>query len=105
MPRLHLERLRVRDLRNLEQVDFEPAPRVNVVTGNNGQGKTSLLEAVYFAATSRSFRTHRPGELLRHGATLASARARFVEVDGDLPPIGREQVAAIEGKACSVLLD
>src|SRR5262245_19930953 len=105
MPRLLLERLRVRDLRNIEQVDFEPAPRVTVIAGNNGHGKTSLLEAIYFAATSRSFRTHRPAELVRHGAGVASAAARFVEhVDG-LPPLAREQTAAVEGKACVVRID
>src|SRR5262245_12994302 len=102
MPRLLLERLRVRDLRNIEQVDFEPAPRVTVISGDNGHGKTSLLEAIYFAATSRSFRTHRPAELLRHGAKVAFAGARFVEVDADLPPIAREQTAAVEGASCAV---
>ena len=105
MPRLLLERLRVRDLRNIEQVDVEPAPRVNVISGDNGHGKTSLLEAIYFAATSRSFRTHRPGELVRHGAKVASSRARFIEVDEELAPIGREQTAAVEGTACSVRID
>lgn len=104
-PSLTLERLAVRDLRNLERVDLEPAPRLNVIWGNNGHGKTSLLEAIYFAATSRSFRTHRMGELVRHGAEAASARARFVERVGSLPPLAREQVAAIEGKRCSVLID
>src|SRR5262245_49639379 len=108
MPRLLLERLRVRDLRNLQQVDFEPAPRVTVISGDNGHGKTSLLEAIYFAATSRSFRTHRPGELLRHGAKVAFAGARFVEVEPELPPIAREQTAAIEADSragCVVRID
>jgi DNA replication and repair protein RecF len=105
MPRLLLERLRVRDLRNLEHVDFEPAPRVNVVSGDNGHGKTSLLEAIYFAATSRSFRTHRPAELLRHGAAVASVRARFAEIAEDRTPIRREQTAAVEGAYCAVRID
>src|SRR6185436_963776 len=105
MPRLLLERLRVRDLRNLEQVDVEPAPRVNVVSGSNGHGKTSLLEAIYFAATSRSFRTHRAIELVRHGAESGSARARFLEESSDLPPLAREQTAALAGRTCSVRLD
>lgn len=105
LPSLVLDRLAVRDLRNLERVEMEPAPRLNVVWGNNGQGKTSLLEAIYFAATSRSFRTHRMTELVRHGAAVASARARFVERREGLSPLPREQVAAIEGKRCAVLID
>jgi DNA replication and repair protein RecF len=100
-----LERLVVRELRNLSRVELEPAPRLNVISGNNGQGKTSLLEAIYFAATSRSFRTHRIAELVRHGASVGSARARFVERQDDLPPVAREQVAAVEGRRCSVLVD
>ncbi len=103
--KLHLERLRVRDLRNLERVDLEPAPRLNVIVGDNGHGKSSVLEAIYFAATSRSFRTHRLGELVRHGADVASAGARFVEVDATAPPLAREQTAAVEGKGCSVRID
>src|SRR3954470_11844966 len=95
MPSLLLERLRIRDLRNLTRIDLEPARRVNVISGNNGHGKTSLLEAIYFAATSRSFRTHRAVELVRHGAAVASVVARFCEADDDREPLAREQSAAV----------
>ena len=106
MPTLLLQHLRIRDLRNLGKVDLDPAPRVNVISGNNGHGKTSLLEAIYFAATSRSFRTHRQAELVRHGASVASVVARFAEVDGPLPPLPREQSAAVEGhRGCTVRID
>src|SRR5580693_6379557 len=98
--RLLLQHLRVRDLRNLEKVDLEPAARVNVIAGDNGHGKTSLLEAIYFAATSRSFRTHRSLELVRHGEPVASVVARFAEVhdgrEATLPPLAREQSAAVD---------
>src|ERR1700679_2284173 len=98
MPTLLLQHLRVRDLRNLARVDLDPAPRVNVISGNNGHGKTSLLEAIYFVATSRSFRTHRPAEILRHGAAVTSVAARFAEAGDPAggPPIVREQTAAAE---------
>jgi len=105
MPNLQLARLRVRGFRNLERVDLEPAPRLNVIAGNNGHGKTSLLEAVYFAATSRSFRTHRAAELVRHGAAVASVTARFVELADDLPPLAREQTAAVERSRTFVRVD
>jgi DNA replication and repair protein RecF len=101
-----LEALSVRDFRNLARVDIAPAPRMNVVSGSNGHGKTSLLEAIYFAATSRSFRTHRTGDLIRHGCQVASARAKFTEHKGDLPPLSREQTAAASGsRGCVVTLD
>lgn len=107
IPRLVLASLAVRDFRNLTRVDLTPSPRFNVVSGQNGQGKTSLLEAIYFVATSRSFRTHRPAELLRHGAAAGSVRARFIEDAGssDLAPLAREQIAAIDGARCSVRID
>jgi len=51
-------------LRNLKSVDLELPPGLTVVTGRNGQGKTSLLEAAYLLATAHSFRTRRWDELV-----------------------------------------
>lgn len=106
-PKLVLTSLAIRDFRNITRIDLAPSPRFNVVSGDNGQGKTSLLEAIYFVATSRSFRTHRAVELLRHGATAASVRAELIEDAGPsgLPPIAREQLAAIDGARSSVRID
>ena len=63
-------------------MDLEPGERFNVVSGDNGQGKTNLLEALYVAATSKSFRTSKLGELVGFGADLASVRATLSD-DGD----------------------
>jgi DNA replication and repair protein RecF len=75
--------LSVRALRNLESVDLSPSPRFNVVAGDNGQGKTNLLEAIYVAATSKSFRSAKPGELVAHGGEVASVRIAVRESSGD----------------------
>jgi DNA replication and repair protein RecF len=77
---LHVAHLQVRSFRNLEAVDLEPGERFNVVSGDNGQGKTNLLEALYVAATSKSFRSSKPGELVRFGCDVASVR---VTLGGD----------------------
>lgn len=77
MKRLLITRLRLRDFRNIAELSIDPASRFNVIAGDNGQGKTSLLEAVYCVATSRSFRTERLKELRREGAS-------FARVDVDL---------------------
>jgi DNA replication and repair protein RecF len=67
--------LAIRSFRNLARIDVEFGARFNVVAGENGQGKTNLLEAIYCVATSKSFRTARVGELVGFGAELASVRA------------------------------
>lgn len=79
---LHVALLQVRSFRNLASVDVELGERFNVVSGDNGQGKTNLLEALYVAATSKSFRTSKMNELVGFGAELASVRATVRE-DGD----------------------
>src|ERR1700722_10791069 len=76
---LAVEALSVRAFRNLSSVDVELGPRFNVLSGDNGQGKTNLLEAVYLLATSRSFRTAKLGELVESGGETASIRARVRE--------------------------
>ena len=67
--------------RNLEAVLLEAHPRFNVVFGDNGQGKTNLLEAIYLVGTLRSFRATKSEELVGFGAQEAQVRAR-VERDG-----------------------
>ena len=79
---LHVASLQVRSFRNLATVDLEPGERFNVVSGDNGQGKTNLLEALYVVATSKSFRTSKLGELVRFDDDLASVRATLSD-DGE----------------------
>ncbi len=62
-----LARLEARRFRNLEPLTWSPGPGRHLILGGNGAGKTSLLEAVYAAATTRSFRTPRLVECVRHG--------------------------------------
>jgi DNA repair ATPase RecN len=89
---LRIESIALRGVRNLERVDLLPGPRFNVVSGDNGQGKTSLLEAIYLVMTTRSFRTAKLRDVVAHGRTVASVRARVVEGDQE-----REQSVGIEG--------
>lgn len=64
---MRLTRVVCRTFRRLADVDFAPMPGVNVVSGENAQGKTSLLEAVLYAATTKSHRTAQETELAAHG--------------------------------------
>jgi len=98
--RLLFQRLSIRSLRNLTAVDFEAAPRVNVVAGDNGQGKTSLLEAIYLLATSRSFRTERARELIQDGAEFAASRGVVQESSST-----REQSAVLTANGRRLQID
>jgi di/tripeptidase len=54
----------LKNFRNYEEQKIELNENVNVFYGNNAQGKTNVLEALYFCALGRSFRTHKESELI-----------------------------------------
>jgi DNA replication and repair protein RecF len=64
---MRVQRIQLRDFRNYEGAEVEPAEGLTVVTGANGAGKTNLLEALYFGCTARSPRTSNERELVRRG--------------------------------------
>lgn len=74
-----LVRLTTENFRNLEPLDWSPGAGVHLLLGDNGSGKTSLLEAIYLATTTRSFRTANLLECGRAGSDRGLVR---VEVDG-----------------------
>ncbi len=80
MTAARVARLWLTDFRCFASVDLELAPGLTVLHGANGQGKTSLLEAVGWVARMRSFRGVTDAMLVRSGATEAIVRAE-VETD------------------------
>ena len=65
---MHLAHLRLRDFRNYPRLDVDFAPGCHVLLGDNAQGKTNILEAIYLMATLRSFRGVGGAQMVRHGA-------------------------------------
>ena len=65
---MHLAHLRLRDFRNYARLDVDFAPGFHVLLGDNAQGKTNILEAIYLMATLRSFRGVGGAQMIRHGA-------------------------------------
>src|SRR5260370_39201124 len=74
---MRVERLVFAGARNLSTFELAPAERFNVFVGDNGQGKTNLLEAIYVVATLRSFRTARLTDLIAFGQEEARIGARL----------------------------
>jgi len=75
---VHLARLRLRDFRNYTRLDAGFVPGFHVLLGQNAQGKTNVLEAIYLLATLRSFRGVGGAQMIRHGAAGYFAGATVV---------------------------
>lgn len=76
---MHVTRLELRNVRRLEPTTLLPAPGLNLITGSNGAGKTSLLEALHLLAYGRSFRGRVRDGLIRTGADAVEVFAEWSE--------------------------
>ena len=68
---MRLCELKLRDFRNYEELELEAAPGVNLIVGDNAQGKTNLLEALVYLGSGKSWRTQKSAELVRFGGSFA----------------------------------
>lgn len=89
---MHLARLVLRNFRNFEEQTLEFPPPGVAVIGDNGQGKTNLLEAVYYLEIFRSFRGAPDEQLVRFGEEVFRVEGRMRAADGT----EREIAAAFE---------
>jgi DNA replication and repair protein RecF len=101
--------LHVQDFRNLRQVSLTPSPHATIAVGQNGQGKTNLLEALYFLATLKPLRAGRLSELVRWGTQGARVTGRFLlkgaEREISVEVGGGTRQAFVDGKKASSLED
>ncbi|MBQ5579929.1 MAG: DNA replication and repair protein RecF, partial [Clostridia bacterium] len=72
-----VQSLNISNYRNIEAIEFQPSPGVNVIFGENAQGKTNLLEAIWLFTGLRSFRGSKERELRRFDAEAAKLSMAF----------------------------
>ncbi|AWV05729.1 DNA replication/repair protein RecF [Marilutibacter maris] len=80
---MQITRLDLRRFRRFDEVSLAPAPGINLITGDNGAGKTSLLEAMHLMAYGRSFRGRVRDGLLQAGAEALEVFVEWREHGGD----------------------
>ena len=103
---MRIIRAKLNHFRNYTGCDFDPSPGVNVLLGDNGQGKTNLLEALYLCCTGRSHRTRQDRELIRWDADFASVYVQAEKNDGSheveviMPALGKRKIK-IAGREAS----
>lgn len=85
---MRLDRLWLQDFRNVNEAELWPAEGVNILYGDNAQGKTNVLEAIWLFTGGKSFRGSKDSELVKLDAGSAYAAAEFFAE-------GREQQAEI----------
>ena len=73
---MYIERLRLKNYRNIELLDIRPNKKTSVLFGDNAQGKTNILESVYYCATGRSHRTSNDREIV-----MFDKEAAFVKLE------------------------
>ena len=74
---MFIRELKLDQFRNYESLSLSFQDGINLFYGDNAQGKTNILEAVYFCGTTRSHRTSRDRELIRFGAEESHLRIQM----------------------------
>lgn len=75
---MKITEFRAEQYRNLQQISFVPDSGVNVIFGENGQGKTNIIESIWMFTGCHSFRTHKHAELIEKGKREAKVSLSFV---------------------------
>lgn len=78
-----IESVEMKNFRNYEMLSLPLNPGKNILYGDNGQGKTNILEALYISASSRSHRGAKEREMIRFGEE--EAHVKVLVKKGDLP--------------------
>lgn len=109
---MQIESIKLRDFRNYEELTLTPHPGVNLLFGQNGSGKTNLLEAIHYCALGRSHRTSLDREVVRKGKNMAAIGIQLkkngVRTDVAVkltPNEARKKIVFIDQKRASKLSD
>lgn len=81
---MRIKRLKVENFRNLERLDIEFSDGVNIIYGNNAQGKTNIIEAIYIFSFGKSFRANRDIELLKFDKEYFLSNIEIMKKDREL---------------------
>jgi DNA replication and repair protein RecF len=88
---LKINTIQIENFRNLDSVSLKPDPVLNFMVGNNGAGKTSILESIVVLSRGRSFRTQQASELVGPVKNTFSVFAETEQVNGKCNRLGLER--------------
>lgn len=77
-----LEKLVISDFRNIGLQEIEFSPNVNCISGNNGEGKTNLLDAIYYMSMTKSAFAPSDKYVFRHGTEEFALAGTYLMENG-----------------------
>ena len=80
---MKLDHISLRNFRSYENISLDFDPGVNLIVGDNAQGKTNLLEAIAYLGSGKAFRTQKTGELVKLGAEFAEIEGKVFSQERD----------------------
>lgn len=97
---MYIKKINLKNFRNYEEAELEFSPLTNIIYGNNAQGKTNILEAVYLFAQGRSHRAKTDKELVRFGTDFAGLAIEFEDTNREYT--GKMQILKNGRKAVNI---
>jgi DNA replication and repair protein RecF len=94
-----IRQLSLTDFRNLRSTTLEFDSRVNLITGDNGSGKTSLLESIYVLCQADSFRTHQLRQCINHAKSSFLLFGRFSDFKAGLSKSDKKLEIHVNGES------
>ena len=83
-----IRQLNIKNLRVVEDIELEPGKGINLITGNNGAGKTTILESIFLLGRGRSFRHKEAGPFIRNGSDSCQVMAVLEDEFGNKHRLG-----------------
>lgn len=81
---MRIKKLKVENFRNLENLDIEFSEGINIIYGNNAQGKTNIIESIYIFSFGKSFRANKDIELLKFDKEYFLSKIKIMKKDREL---------------------
>ena len=100
---MRIKKLKVENFRNLENLDIEFSEGINIIYGNNAQGKTNIIESIYIFSFGKSFRANKDIELLKFDKEYFLSnieimkRDRELEMDFGFDKISNKKMIKVNG--------
>ena len=97
---MYISKIKLKNFRNYEEQEINFNKNINILYGDNAQGKTNILEAIFLCAMGKSFRNKKDQELIKFDENNALIETEFNKIDRDGKikiEIGEKKIISING--------